>query len=80
MSIIDVAEDVVMWLGRAARVLPAFQGLWQTVEGDRQEQIFAAQLEMVRAGATMLSGTNPSERRTASARNPMMNHGTNRVS
>lgn len=49
MSIIEVAEDVVMWLGRAARVLPAFRALWQAVEGDRQEQIFAAQMELTRS-------------------------------
>jgi len=49
MSIIEVAEDVVMWIGRAAKVLPAFQALWQAVEGDRQEQIFAAQMELTRS-------------------------------
>ena len=48
MSVAAVAADVVMWIGRVVTVLPAFQALWQAIEGQNADQLFAAQLELTR--------------------------------
>lgn len=49
MSIGEVAEEALKWLGRALAVLPAFRGFWEAVQGGNPNQEFAAQMELRRA-------------------------------
>lgn len=49
MSLGDFAADALMWIGRVVRVLPAFQALWQAIDGNDDDQVFAAQMEFRRA-------------------------------
>lgn len=48
-SVIDFAEDALVWIGRVVKVLPAFKALWQAIEGNKEDQMFAAQMELTRS-------------------------------
>ena len=46
--IADAIEDVLVWVGRAVKLIPAFRELWLAVAADDTDAQFAAQIEMVR--------------------------------
>lgn len=42
-------EAVLLWVGRALSVIPAFKSLWEAANSGTPEQELAASLELVRA-------------------------------
>lgn len=42
-------EELLIWVGRAVKLIPVIKDLWDAVKGDDADRMYAAQMEMVRA-------------------------------